>query len=166
MGFEYGATAWWTTGFYLDGQTTFNDSTLFTGFRWENRFRPLKRERTSEIRSFNCEYEHIKYFGQNFEGSGRGHDVEADTLDSNTILRQEHAHELGFPNLLLSRLLKEAGTSCRTRSPPKSFQRTIEFGYALGASRPIALKASAKRCAPFAARKFHRRRRGMYEGPG
>ena len=42
--FEYGATAWWTTEFYLDGQSTFNDSTLFTGFHWENRFRPLKHE--------------------------------------------------------------------------------------------------------------------------
>ena len=42
--FEYGATAWWTTEFYLDGQTTFHDSTLFTGFRWENRFRLLERE--------------------------------------------------------------------------------------------------------------------------
>ena len=29
---EYGATAWWTTELYLDGQTTFNDSTIFTGF--------------------------------------------------------------------------------------------------------------------------------------
>ena len=44
MEFEYGATAWWTTEFYLDGQTTFGDSTVFTGFRWENRFRVLKRE--------------------------------------------------------------------------------------------------------------------------
>src|SRR5260370_24315566 len=26
--FEYGATAWWTTEFYLDGQTTFHESTL------------------------------------------------------------------------------------------------------------------------------------------
>src|SRR6266849_5920152 len=42
--FEYGATAWWTTEVYLDGQTTFNDSTIFTGYRWENRIRPLKRE--------------------------------------------------------------------------------------------------------------------------
>ena len=41
---EYGATAWWTTELYLDGQTTFGDSTLFTGIRWENRFRPLKHE--------------------------------------------------------------------------------------------------------------------------
>src|SRR5262250_2722126 len=38
---EYGATAWWTTEFYLDGQTTFSDSTIFTGFRWENRINPL-----------------------------------------------------------------------------------------------------------------------------
>src|SRR5579871_4150236 len=42
--FEYGATAWWTTEFYLDGQTTFHDSSLFTGFRWEIRFRPLRTE--------------------------------------------------------------------------------------------------------------------------
>ena len=42
--FEYGATAWWTTEFYLDAQSTFHDSTVPTGFRWENRFRPLKRE--------------------------------------------------------------------------------------------------------------------------
>src|SRR5713101_5466690 len=42
--FEYGATAWWTTELYLDGQTTQHDSTIFTGYRWENRFRPLLGE--------------------------------------------------------------------------------------------------------------------------
>ena len=42
--FEYGATAWWTTELYLDGQITQHDSTIFTGYRWENRFRPLLRE--------------------------------------------------------------------------------------------------------------------------
>jgi len=26
---EYGATAWWTTELYLEGQTTFNESTIF-----------------------------------------------------------------------------------------------------------------------------------------
>src|ERR1700730_15941539 len=36
--FEYGVKAWWTTEVYVDAQTTFHDSTLFTGFRWENRF--------------------------------------------------------------------------------------------------------------------------------
>src|SRR4029077_18073445 len=33
--FEYGATAWWPTEVHLDGQTTIDDSTLFSGFRGE-----------------------------------------------------------------------------------------------------------------------------------
>ncbi|HUI43590.1 MAG TPA: hypothetical protein VL523_16635, partial [Terriglobia bacterium] len=42
--FEYGTTAWWTTELYLEGQTTRNDSTIFTGFRLENRFHVLAGE--------------------------------------------------------------------------------------------------------------------------
>src|SRR5258708_1072146 len=42
--FEYGVKGWWTTELYLDGQSTHNDSSLMTGFRWENRFRVLPRE--------------------------------------------------------------------------------------------------------------------------
>jgi hypothetical protein len=42
--FEYGLNSWWTTELYLDGQTTVGQSTVFTGFRWENRVRPLFRE--------------------------------------------------------------------------------------------------------------------------
>jgi len=34
---------WWTTEFYLDGLST-AENTLFTGYRWENRFRVLPRE--------------------------------------------------------------------------------------------------------------------------
>jgi hypothetical protein len=41
---EYGLKTWWTTELYLDGQTTAGESTVFTGFRLENRFRPLLRE--------------------------------------------------------------------------------------------------------------------------
>ena len=44
MEFEYGVTAWWTAEAYLQGQATANDSAVFTGFRFENRFRPLPRE--------------------------------------------------------------------------------------------------------------------------
>ena len=44
MELEYGFRAWWTTELYLDGQATAQDSTLFTGFRFENRVRPLMRE--------------------------------------------------------------------------------------------------------------------------
>src|SRR5690348_6158055 len=42
--FEYGTKAWWTSEVYLEWQSTLGDSTIFTGWRLENRFRPLKRE--------------------------------------------------------------------------------------------------------------------------
>ena len=41
---EYGVKTWWTAEFYLDSQTTANESSVFTGFRFENRFRPLLQE--------------------------------------------------------------------------------------------------------------------------
>src|SRR5690242_1877651 len=42
--FEYGIKAWWTTEVYLDSQKTARQGGLFTGFRWENRFRLLRYE--------------------------------------------------------------------------------------------------------------------------
>ena len=48
---EYGITAWWTTEVYLDAQSTRGDSTLFTGYRWENRFRLLSHEQRRRNRS-------------------------------------------------------------------------------------------------------------------
>ena len=41
---EYGVTGWWTAELYLEGVTTRRDGSAFTGWRWENRFRPLKGE--------------------------------------------------------------------------------------------------------------------------
>ena len=34
---EYGVTRWWIAELYLDGQATDDQSTLFTGYRVENR---------------------------------------------------------------------------------------------------------------------------------
>src|SRR5260370_40641529 len=42
--FEYGVTAWGTSEFYLDGQTTRRGRTLFTGDRLANRCRVLPRQ--------------------------------------------------------------------------------------------------------------------------
>src|SRR5579864_9085869 len=44
MEFEYGVKGWWTSELYLDGQATKSESTVFTGYRWENRFRLLLHE--------------------------------------------------------------------------------------------------------------------------
>ncbi len=144
MEFEYGATAWWTTELYLDAQSTFHDSTLFTGFRLENRFRLLKSEHAVNPVLY-IEYEQINEADKIIK-EVEGHDVEADHAVPNSIARLEHDHELEFKILLSSThngwnvAFNPLATKNLTGGDP------WEFGYALGASRPLALKASAQRC--------------------
>src|SRR5215469_7257687 len=97
---EYGATAWWTTEFYLDGQTTFHDSSLFTGFRWENRFRLLRTEHFINPVLY-IEYENVSEADKIMK-EVEGHDVASDFALPNSILRQEHNHELEL-KLILSK---------------------------------------------------------------
>ena len=75
-----------------------------------------------------------------------GHDVESDHAGSNAALRKEHDHELEF-KLLLSRNFKGWNVAVnpiitKNLSPSNPW----EFGYAMGVSRPLALKASPNRC--------------------
>lgn len=141
--FEYGATAWWTTELYLDGQTTFQDSTVFTGLRFENRIRPLKREHfINPVLYF--EYER-KSGADKILKEVEGHDVELDFLVPNAEARKEHNHELEF-KLILSSTVKGWNFAENIIASKNLSNNPWEFGYALGASRPLALKASAKRC--------------------
>ncbi len=143
MEFEYGATAWWTTEFYLDGQSTFGDSSVFTGIRWENRFRLLKREH------FINPVLYVEF--ENTSGADKllkeveGHDVEADYAERNFVSKQDHDHELEF-KLLLSGTHKGWNFTENTIATKNLSNDPWEFGYAIGASRPLGLKASAKRC--------------------
>ncbi len=141
--FEYGVTAWWTTELYLDGQTTFHDSTVFTGFRWENRFRPLKHEHFINPILY-VEFEN-KNGADKILKEGEGHDVEADFLTPNAEARQEHIREVEL-KLILSSTFKGWNFAQNTRAAKNLANSPWEFGYALGASRPLALKASAKAC--------------------
>src|SRR5208283_634452 len=142
--FEYGTTAWWTTEFYLDGQTTFNDSTIFTGFRVENRFRVLQREHLVNPVLY-IEYEQTSA-ADKIVKEVEGHDVESDFAPSNDILRQEHDPDLEL-KLLLSCTFRGWNVAVnpittRNLSPREPW----EFAYAVGASRPLALKALPNRC--------------------
>jgi len=141
--FEYGATAWWTTELYLEGQTTFNESTIFTGYRWENRIRPLKSEHfINPILYF--EYER-KNGADKILKEVEGHDVQADFLIPNAEARKGHIHELEL-KLILSSTVKGWNFSENVLAAKDLSNRPWEFGYALGASRPLAMKASATRC--------------------
>ena len=142
--FEYGTTAWWTTELYLDGQTTFSDGTVFTGFRVENRLRLLQLEHIVNPVLY-VEYEQTSGADKILK-EVEGHDVESDFSESNAALRREHDHELEL-KLLLSSSFKGWNVALnpiftKNLSPSEPW----EFAYAVGASRPLALKALPKRC--------------------
>ncbi len=140
---EYGATAWWTTELYLDGQSTFGDSTVFTGYRWENRFRPLKDEHFINPVLY-VEFENVNAADKVMK-EVEGHDVESDYLAPNALTRQERDRELEL-KLILSRNYKGWNFTQNTIATKNLSNEPWEFGYALGVSRPLALKGAAHRC--------------------
>ena len=143
MELEYGATAWWTTEVYLDAQTTFGESTILTGIRWESRFRPLQREHFLNPVLY-VEYAH-KNDADKILKEVEGHDVESDFLTPNALARRETSDEMEL-KLILSTTRKGWNFTENTLAAKNLSNSPWEFGYALGASRPLKLKASAKRC--------------------
>ncbi len=141
--FEYGATAWWTTEFYLDAQTTYGQSTVYTGFRWENRVRPLKREHWINPVLY-VEYEDLNGADKIMK-EVEGHDVESDFLTPNSEATQERVREVEF-KLILSSNYKGWNFTENTLAVKNLANEPWEFGYALGASRPLTLKGAAQRC--------------------
>jgi hypothetical protein len=147
---EYGARAWWTTELYLDGQATAQDSTIFTGWRIENRFRPLMREHLINPVLY-VEYE-------NTSGADKtllevvGHDGQSDLAEPNGDARREHQHEAEI-KLILSSNLKAWNVSENFISEKNLGHEPWEFGYALGAARPLRTLGSGKPCS-FCLEKF------------
>ena len=82
---EYGVTGWWTTEVYLQGQVTAHDSTVFTGFRFENRFRPLRKSHWINPVLY-LEYEDINQADKSFLEI-TGNQVISDQQVSNALLR-------------------------------------------------------------------------------
>jgi hypothetical protein len=142
--FEYGVTAWWTAEAYVQGQATSNDSAVFTGFRIENRFRPLPREYWINPVLY-VEYEDVNSADKSFL-EVVGHDTISTVQVPNATLRAErersvegklilsgNGHGFNFAgNIIAEKDVNEASS--------------WEFGYALAASRPLALKAAGRPC--------------------
>jgi hypothetical protein len=143
--FEYGAKAWWTTEVYLSGQTTAKDSTIFTGFRWENRFRPLLSEHwINPVLYF--EYEDANTADRSFLEIV-GNDGVDDLLLTNAQGRSDVEREMEM-KLILSSNAKGWNFS-ENFITEKNLQTSEpwEFGYAVAASRPLTLRAGARECA-------------------
>lgn len=140
---EYGATGWWTTEFYLDTQTTLGDSTIFTGYRWENRFRPLMREHWINPVLY-VEFEDINGADKTMK-EVVGFDGQSDHAGPNFEARREHAHEVET-KLVLSSDFKGWNISENFIGEKNLGHAPWEFGYAAGASRPLRLAATPRPC--------------------
>lgn len=142
--FEYGTTAWWTTEVYLQGQATNNDSIVFTGFRFENRFRPLPREYWINPVLY-VEYEDINDADKSFLEVTGNSSISTQQVNNDTLRRQVERAVEG--KLILSSNgkgwnLSENFIAEKSLNEGESWQ----FGYALAVARPLALSGSSKAC--------------------
>ena len=139
---EFGVTGWWTAELYLEGVTTRGAGNGFTGWRMENRFRPLRSEhRITPV--LYIEYENINEASRiqkEIVGSG--------SLPFEPIaeLREEHAHELEAKLILSSVVgawnISENFIVERNLSEREGF----EFGYSVGVARHLGALARGTPC--------------------
>jgi len=141
--FEYGSKAWWTTELYLDAQGTNGQGALFTGYRWENRFRLLPREHWINPVLY-VEFENIN-------GADKtmlevvGHDGKDDLTTPNKEARIEKKREIETKLILSSHF--RGWTIAENFIAEKNVRHEpYEFGYAVGISRPLALFARPDYC--------------------
>jgi hypothetical protein len=139
---EYGVTGWWTTELYFEGVTTRTDGSGFAGWRWENRFRPLKGEhRINPV--LYVEFENINEASR----------IQKEILGSGGIayepiaeLRQNPARELEGKLILSSAV---AGWNMAVNISVEknlSADEGFEFGYGVGLSHPLGTLASGAVC--------------------
>lgn len=139
---EYGCTGWWTTELYLEGVTTRGDGNAFTGWRWENRFRPFRTEhRVNPV--VYVEYEdtnEASRIQKEVVGSGA---IAFEPIDD---LRHAHTRELEGKLILSSAIGVWNVSENVILEKNLSEDEGVEFGYSVGVSRPIGTVATAARC--------------------
>jgi hypothetical protein len=139
---EYGLTGWWTTEVYAEGVTTNRDGSGFTGWRWENRFRPLAAEHAVNPVLY-VEYERVNEASRiqkEIVGSGG---LEFEPIDE---LRATSAHEIEGKLILSSAAGDWNIAENFIVEKNLSEDEGLEFGYSVGVSRPIGTIASGAAC--------------------
>jgi hypothetical protein len=142
--FEYGLKAYWTTEVYLSGQSTQNDSTIFTGYRWENRFRPLMRTHFINPVLY-VEYENTNEADRSFL-EVMDHQSISDLYLTNAQGRAETERALELKLILSSNTHGWNISENFITEKALDESEPWEFGYALGVSRPLTLTAGKRAC--------------------
>jgi hypothetical protein len=140
--FEYGWTGWWTSELYLEGATQAHDSTIFTGYRIENRFKPLNGEHKINPILYT-ELERIS------EGSRINKEVVGHSELSNESLHDLHGEKA---TELEGKLILSSNAKGWNIAENFIFEKNltedegVEFGYSFGVYRPLSLIASGTNC--------------------
>lgn len=139
---EYGVTGRWTSELYFEAQSTSGADTSFTGWRWENRFRPFAREHRINP---------VLYL--EYEGINEASRIEKEIVgnagaspESIAELGQTHAHELESKLILSSTVHDWTIAENFIAEKNLSHEEGFEFGYALGLYRALATLASGTNC--------------------
>jgi len=141
--FEYGVKGWWTTELYLDGQGTSTQSALFTGYRWENRFRLLTHEHWINPVLY-IEFENINGADKSLL-EVVNHDSNCDLTALNVDAHREKKREIEA-KLILGSYYKGWTIAENVIAEKNVKHEPYEFGYAVGVSRPLAMAAKPERC--------------------
>jgi hypothetical protein len=138
---EYGVTGWWTTELYLEGLTS-RDGSAYTGWRLENRFRPLKSEHAITP---------VVYF--EYENINEASRIQKEVVGSGSLpfepieeLREEHAHEIEAKLILSSVIGRWNVAENVIVEKNLSEDEGFEFGYSVGASRSFGALARGDKC--------------------
>ena len=134
---------WWTTEVYLDGQATAGESTVFTGYRWENRFRLFMREHWINPVLYT-EFENINGADKTLlelVGTDGNDDLTGPNHESRTEKKREIEAKLILGSYFRGWTIAENFIAEKNLS-----HSPYEFGYAAGVSRPLALEARPDRC--------------------
>jgi hypothetical protein len=129
---EYGMTSWWSSALYLEGASQRHDSTVFTGFRLENRFKLISERKINPVLYF--EYENINEASRiHKEIVGHAEPSDESLSDLRAETEQEIEAKLIFSSDLKHWSIAENFIVEKNLSEDEGF----EFGYALGVFRPL-----------------------------
>jgi hypothetical protein len=132
---EYGVTSWWSSALYLEGASQHHDSTVFAGFRLENRFKPFSERKINPV--FYFEYENINEASR-IRKDIVGHAAPSD--ESLSELRGETAQEIEAKLIFSSDLKNWSIAENFIVEKNLSEDEGFEFGYALGVFRPLPVR--------------------------
>ncbi len=141
--FEYRPEKWWSTEVQLEGQTTFNESTIWTGYTWVNKFKLVPRNHWINA-ALTLGWEDTNAANKSIVEI-EGHAGEDDFNVRNIVARKIQEHEIES-KLILSRDHRGWNFAGNLIGVKDLAGEPWQFGYSLGVSRPFSIANTDTHC--------------------